>query len=188
MTSAIVNCTLWGASMIDTSIKVEGLEDAMKAMLAAFPSNPTRQRGILNASMRLAGRSTILADAKQRAKSGDGSGALSEALGIRATSKRKLANRQAVAGVEIVPVRSNLKAMALYIAHYYTSQGRTAPTGMLTNGVRHGHLVEFGSVNNSPRPFLLPAASAQKGAYITRFANDLQKKTEAAVRREAKTR
>lgn len=167
-------------------MKVEGLEDAMKAMLAAFPADPKRQRGILNASMRMASNKTILADAKQRAKKGDSSGALSESLGIRATSKRKLSARQAVAGVEIVPVRSNMKAMAMYIQHYYTNQGRTAPTSMLTSGIRHGHLVEFGSVNNAADPFLFPAAQSQRGAYITRFSADLTKKIEAAVKREAR--
>jgi hypothetical protein len=174
--------------MVDVSVKIEGLENAMKAMLAAFPTNERRQRGILNASIRTAATDTILADAKQRAKSGDGSGALSEALGIRATSKKKLKSRRVVAGVEIVPVRSNMKAMAMYIQHYYTAKGKTAPAKMLTSGVRHGHLVEFGSLNNPARPFLWPAAESKRSAYIGRFAADLTKKTEAAVRREAKTR
>lgn len=160
----------------------------MKAMLAAFPKDERRQRGILNASMRSASKDTILADAKQRALRGDGSGALSESLGIRATSKRKLKMRMAVAGVEIVPVRTNMKAMALYIQHYYTAQGRTAPAKMLTSGIRHGHLVEFGSVNNPAYPFLWPAAQAGQSAYTNRFAADLTKKTEAAVKREAAKR
>jgi hypothetical protein len=172
--------------MLDMSVKIDGLEDAMKAMLAAFPTDERRQRGILNASLRTAATNTILADAKQRAKTGDGSGALSEALGIRATSKKKLKTRRVVAGVEVVPVRSNMKAMALYIQHYYTAKGKTAPAKMFASGVRHGHLVEFGSVNNSARPFLYPAAQSQMSAYTGRFAADLTKKTEAAVRREAK--
>ena len=174
--------------MVDVSIKIEGLEDAMKAMLAAFPANERKQRGILNASIRSAATNTILNDAKQRAKIGDGSGALSESLGIRATSKRKLKARRVVAGVEVVPVRSNMKAMAMYIQHYYSAKGKTAPAKMLTSGVRHGHLVEFGSVNNSAKPFLWPAAESQKSAYISKFAIDLSKKTEASVRREAKKR
>ena len=153
--------------MVDVSIKIEGLEDAMKAMLAAFPANERRQRGILNASIRSAATNTILNDAKQRAKIGDGSGALSESLGIRATSKRKLKAKRVVAGVEIVPVRSNMKAMAMYIQHYYSAKGKTAPAKMLTSGVRHGHLVEIGSVNNSAKPFLWPAAESQKSAYIS---------------------
>jgi hypothetical protein len=172
--------------MLEASAQVQGLEQAMKAMLAAFPKDERRQRGILNASMRSASKDTILADAKQRALRGDGSGALSESLGIRATSKRKLKTRMAVAGVEIVPVRTNMKAMALYIQHYYTAQGRTAPAKMLTSGIRHGHLLEFGSVNNPAYPFLWPAAQSEYSAYTNRFAADLTKKTEAAVKREAK--
>jgi hypothetical protein len=174
--------------VFNPSVKVEGLEQAMKAMQAAFPQNESRQRGILNASMRAASRDTILADAKRRARVGDGSGALSEALGIRAVSKRKLRMRRAVAGVEIAPIRSSMKAMAMYINYYYTQRGRTAPAKMLSSGIRHGHLVEFGSVNNAANPFLWPAARSQNSDYIGRFASDLRKKTEAAVVREAKKR
>jgi hypothetical protein len=172
--------------VLNADVKIEGLEEAMRAMQAAFPTSETRQRGILNASMRAASNATILADAKQRAKRGDSSGALSEALGIRAASKRTLRSRGAVAGVEIVPVRSNMKAMALYINYYYTQRGRVAPAKMLTSGIRHGHLVEFGSVNNAANPYLWPAARSQNSQYIGRFAADLRKKTEAAVTREAK--
>lgn len=172
--------------MLEVDAKVEGLEEAMKAMLAAFPSDERRQRGILNSSMRSAAKGTILADAKRRADSGDSSGALAESLGIRSTSKKKLKTRRVVAGVEVVPVRSNMKAMAMYIQHYYTARGRTAPANMLTSGIRHGHLVEFGSVNNTARPFLWPAAQSGRNAYIGRFSADLTKKTEAAVKREAK--
>lgn len=172
--------------MFDVDAKIEGLEEAMKAMLAAFPKDEKRQRGILNASLREAAKGTILSDAKRRAARGDSSGALSEALNIRATSKRALRTRRVVAGVEIVPVRGNMKAMAMYIQHYYTQRGKTADMKMMTSGIRHGHLVEFGTVKTSAQPFLWPAAQTQTAPFISRFANDLSKKTEAAVRREAK--
>jgi hypothetical protein len=173
---------------MNVSVKVEGLEEAMQAMLAAFPVDERKQRGILNASMRAAATGTILADAKQRASAGDASGALSESLGIRATSKKKLKMRNVVAGVEIVPIRTNMKAMALYIQHYYTSRGKIAPAKMFTSGIRHGHLIEFGTAHSAADPFLYPAAQAAGGAYVNRFAADLSKKTEAAVKREAKKR
>jgi hypothetical protein len=171
--------------MLNPSVKIEGLEQAMKAMQAAFPNNESKQRGLLNSAMRAASKNTILADAKQRARRGDGSGSLSEALAIRAANRRKLRNRGAAAGIEILPVRSSMKALAKYIQFYYTQRGRTPPASIMTSGIRHGHLVEFGSLNNPANPFLWPAAQSQNSAYINRFAADLRQKTEAAVAKEA---
>ena len=173
---------------MEAGARVEGLDAALKAMQAAFPRDAKKQKQILNSSMRASANKAILPAAKRNALQGDGSGALSEALGIRNTKARKLRQSGVPAGVEIVPVRANMKAMALYIAHYYTAQGRTPPAGILSSGIRHGHLVEFGSVNNSAQPFLWPAASSGHGAYVRGFAAEMQKKTEAAVRREARKR
>jgi len=154
---------------------------AIAAMGAAFPTDPKKQRGILNSSMRSAA-SEMLADAKQRAITGDASGSLSESIGIRSKSKKSLAMSMAVAGVEITPVRYNPKAIALYLRFYYA--GKTAPRFGI-DGIRHGHLVEFGSKNNAARPFLWPAAQSNQQAYERKFAADLTKKTEAAVKRAA---
>jgi hypothetical protein len=173
---------------MDVGVRVVGLEDALKAMSEAFPSNPREQRRILNGAMGASARRNILPEAKGMALAGDGSGALSESLGVRGMSQRKIRQKQSVAGVEVVPVRSNRKALAMYIAHYYTAQGRTPPASMVVSGIRHGHLVEFGSVNNAASPFLWPAAAHGKPGYVNDVAADLKKKTEAAVRRAAKRR
>lgn len=173
---------------MEASVKIEGLEDAMKAMMAAFPSDPRTQVRILNSAMRTAARPTILPAAKALAMQGDGSGALSEAMGVRSQSAAKRRARGVAGGVEVVPVRSNRKAMMMYIQHYYVARGRTPPAGILTSGIRHGHLVEFGSVNNSARPFLWPAATSNRGAYQSQFAASMKRVTEAAVRREASKR
>lgn len=156
-------------------------EKAITAMAAAFPTDPKKQRGILNSSMR-SSAADMLADAKLRAQAGDGSGALSEALGIRTQSKKKLSTSMAVAGVEIVPIRYNPKAISLYQNYYHGGK----ISGFKINGIRHGHLVEFGSKNNTARPFLWPAAQANESGYIKKFSVELTKKTEAAVRRAAK--
>lgn len=160
---------------MEMNSSVRGLDEAMKAIGEAFPNNPREARTILNGGMRRAASRTILAEAKQRALEGDGSGALSEALGIRAQSRRKIQTRRVVGGVEIVPVRGNLKAMALYINHYYTARGRTPKSGMLLSGIRHGHLVEFGTVEMAARPFLWPAARSQFAPYMQRVAEDMKR-------------
>jgi len=179
---------------MEPSVKIEGLDEAMKAMLAAFPADPKKQRQLVNGAMRASAARTILPVAKSMSLAGDGSGALSEALGIRNQSRKKLAMKQGAAGVEVVPVRSNRKAMMMYIAHYYTGRGINPPAEMITSGIRHGHLVEFGTgprERSGPmpaRPFLWPAGSSQAAPYKSRFAGDMKKKIEAAVKREAKKR
>jgi hypothetical protein len=170
---------------MDMSARVQGLDSAMEAMAAAFPADAKVQRQILTGAMRRSAAQTILKDAKQRALESDGSGALSEALGIRNRSRRAIKTARTVAGVEITPIRSNLKAMAMYINHYYTARGRTPKSGMLLSGIRHGHLVEFGSVNNTPRPFLWPAAQSSMAPYMQRLAAEMRHQIDQRVRRAA---
>lgn len=174
---------------MELAAKIEGLEPALAALRAAFPDSPRRQRSLLNQTMSGAARKTIIPMAKQLARQGDGSGALSEAIAPRAVSLSKALARGKSAIIEITPVRSNRKAMAMYIAHYYTARGKTASAKLVTSGIRHGHLVEFGHATRgggfvSARPFLWPAGTAGAGDYRRLFADMLRRKIEAAVRRK----
>jgi hypothetical protein len=171
---------------MDVGVRVVGLEDAMKAMTDAFPNNPREQRGILNSAMRRSAAQTILLEAKQRALQGDGSGALSESLGIRNKSLRKIKTSRSVAGVEIAPIRTNRRAMAMYIDHYYSRAGRVAPAFMVLSGIRHGHLIEFGTVYSAARPFLWPAAEGQLSPYMQRVAAEMRKQIDNRLRRSRK--
>ena len=176
---------------MDIDVKIRGLKSVLKAMDAAFPKNPKQKQRLLAATMKTAAKPTILAHAKRLAIRGDTSGALSESLGLRSQSRAKIRTRRITAGAEIVPVRDNVRAMALYVAHYYTSRGKIAPANIAISGIRHGHLVEFGFKHISgravaARPFLAPAGRSGFSSYKRRFAKDLRKKTEAAVRRARK--
>lgn len=171
---------------MQVDVELVGLDDAINAMIAAFPSDPKRQRQLVNSAMRAAAKKDILPTAKERAKVGDGSGALSEALSIRVQPKKKTNAKGIAAGIEILPLRSNRKALAMYINHYYTRQGLTAPASLLVSGIRHGHLVEFGSVNNSASPYLWPAATSGKSAYVNSVGQELKKSVERAVARARK--
>ncbi|MEE8482753.1 MAG: hypothetical protein V3S12_05315, partial [Acidiferrobacterales bacterium] len=75
-----------------------------------------------------------------------------------------------------------------YIDYYYTQRGKAAPIEAVTSGIKHGHLVEFGTVHTAARPFLWPAAMAKRTDFTLKFARVLKKKTEAAVRKAAKRR
>jgi hypothetical protein len=177
-----------GAFVIDGSVEVRGLKNAIKAMNSAFPKNPKQKMRLLNSAMGAAAAPTILATAKQLAMQGDGSGALSESLGIRSTGLRKTLKRGKAASVEIVPIRDNKKAMRMYVDYYYTKRGKIPHIGILNSGIRHGHLVEWGfrhvsGVDVPARSFLRAAVQARYKGYKSRFAKNLRKKTEAAVRR-----
>ena len=144
---------------MDIDVKIKGLKGVLKAMDAAFPKDPKQKQRLLAATMKTAAKPTMLAAAKQRAKRGDTSGALSESLGLRSQSRAKIKTRRIQGGVEMVPVRDNPRAIAMYIAHYYTSRGKVLPTSVIASGIRHGHLVEFGFKHTSgrevsARPFL----------------------------------
>jgi len=164
---------------------IEGLDSALKIMAAAFPKDPEQQRRILNQTMSAAARKTIIPSAKRRAMRGDSSGALSDSIAPRAISKRNAMARGIAAGIQVTPVRKNLKAIAKYIAYHYTRNGKTPPVGLLVHGLSYGHLIEFGTKNASAQPFLWPALQSKKSAYVKRLAMILKKKVELAVCRQA---
>ena len=167
-------------------VKLDGLKEAVRALGEAFPKDPKRQAKLLNQSMSQAAKNTIVPEAKINALAGDGSGALSESIGIRTQSRGKVRAKGAAAGVSVLPVRQNKKAMAMYIEHYYTRKGRAFPAKMFASGIRHGHLVEFGTRHSGAKPFLWPAAQSKFNSYMSRFTSDLRVKIERAVKRARK--
>jgi hypothetical protein len=171
---------------MQATARIRGLDGALKSLQAAFPNNPKQQQRIVNGAMGGSARKSFLPIAKQLAKRGDSSGALSEALAVRAMGRRKRRGR--VGGMEVVPVRNSTKAMALYISHYFTERGKNPSGTVLIDGIRHGHLVEFGTAHSAAYPYLWPAAVSGSTEYRALFANELKKRIEGAVRRAAKKR
>ena len=172
--------------MVNTTVTVIGVEDAMKALQAAFPEQPRVQRKVLNSTMSASAKKTMVPMAKALASSRDTSGALAESIQVRNASAATIRKRRAAGAVEMVPIRHHRKAMAMYIQHYYTAKGKSPSVWLIGNGLRYGHLVEFGSVNNSAYPFLWPAAEAQGEAYKREFASMMKVQIEKAVKREAR--
>jgi hypothetical protein len=172
---------------VETGLKVQGLDAAMAAMREIMPNQPKEQQKIINPAMKKSAKATMLAEIKQRALTGPtgnrASGALSESIGIRNQSKRKVMTKRAVAGVEIAPIRNTPKAMAMYVSHYYTQRGRTPHIGILDSGIRHGHLVEWGTVNHGPAPFLFPGVNNNLAPFLQRLAADMRRTMEQRVRR-----
>jgi len=171
--------------MIGTA-RVSGLEDAMKAMQAAFPNEPRKQQQILHRSIGSAARKEILPTSKQLAQIGDASGALSQALAVRALPAKQRRKRNTAASMVITPVRSDRKALSRYINHYYTQNGINPPASLFVRGIMHGHLIEFGSVNNPAKSFLWAAGQSNFNNYVDRFGTELRRITEQAVKKAAK--
>jgi hypothetical protein len=165
---------------------VTGMKEAVAAMQAAMPKDPIKQQKLLNQSMRSAAMQTILIAAKLNAASSDRSGALAASLGIRYQKKRAALSAGSVAGIYIAPIRHDPTAVARYISYY-----RANSANQVVDGIRHGHLVEFGHATRSgtfvsARPFLVPAASSHRGPYAAKFAKDLKRKIALAVNRKAR--
>jgi hypothetical protein len=172
--------------VIEATARIDGLEAALNAMRSAFPEDYKKQRSILNNSLSGAARGAIIPTAKQLALRGDESGALSKSIKPRARSYSKSRRRGAVASVAVTPHRMDAAAMAVYVNHYYSSKGLAAPAGLISGGIRHGHLIEFGTVNHPAQPFLYPALRIGFRPFLALFAKSIERKTQAAVKRAAR--
>jgi len=171
---------------LDVDARISGLKDVERALEAAFPRDPRKQRSVLTSGMRRGAR-TMLVDAKLRALRGDSSGALSESLAIRSVSNR--AQRQikdagqVTAALQIASVRGMKRAIAKYNAFYNKN----------VKSIRHAHLVEFGhgtrgDTRVGPRPFLWPAVQANSSLYVNLLSQNIRKAIDLAVKRAAKKR
>lgn len=108
------------------------------------------------------------------------SGALAAAMSTWGGGAR--GRRQFGASVHIGPRRSNNRAMAKYASYY---PGTWTPQ-RLANGIRHGHLVEFGHATKDgqrkgARPFMRPAMDAGRPSFVGAFRNILRQEINDAV-------
>jgi len=172
--------------MVEVEVRIDGLKEAFDAVRAAFPDDPKKQRSILNRSLSGAARKAVVPMAKQLALQGDESGALSDSITVRARSYSNARKRGAVASVVVTPLRMDAAAMATYVNYYYTSKGIAPPAGLISGGIRHGHLIEFGTVRHAARPFLYPALKSGFRMFLSEFTRSMKKKTEATIERAAK--
>ena len=173
---------------MDMTLKMTGLEEAMNTIRNAFPNNLEVQRKVLGQTMSRAAGRTIIPEAKRLALSTDGSGVLSETIKPRMVSKSKALAAGVASRVHITPVRDSRPGIQKYIDHYYTSRGKAAPTTIVTSGIRHGHLIEFGFKHRSGkvfggRPFLGPALQHEGRQFVRVFANKIEHVIKLNVRR-----
>jgi hypothetical protein len=151
--------------VIDIDIDTYGFDEAAKAIERSFPKT-SKQRSVMQLAMRDAGRQTALVDAALRAAALGGSGSLGQALTMRNRSLRAIQSARVFSGVELVVKRHMKRAIKTYEAHYGVK---------VKDGIRHGHLVEFGVPSRGipARSFLWAASEAQAPAYVRKLSTSI---------------
>jgi len=160
--------------LIDVEMKTKGLEEVSRALENSFPKD-SKQRSVLQAAMRDAGRQTALVEAKLRAAGLGGSGALAAALTYRNRSLREIKTARVFAGVELYVKRNMAIAIKRYESFYKVK---------VKDGIRHGHLVEFGTKRTAARPFIWPAARSTAPQYLKKLATESWKSIEKNLAKE----
>lgn len=160
------------------SMNVKGLQELRRTMEEKLPKQV--QSNVMAAALKEAGRPMKNA-AKANARRGR-SGALAQAITFWNEKKKVRDKKGKFARVHLGPKRSLRGAIKKYYAYY----GRkNVSIAALKNGIRHGHLVEFGTSKMAARPFLRPAQAAHDKKLIQVFGRILGEKIEKAAEKEA---
>lgn len=152
------------------SVKVTGVADVVRAFEKVLPIRAQR-----NATLRTMTKAAqpIVQGAKARAPSRSGALAMSIGLRNESASKSKKGNR--FARKLLGPIRKDRKAIVAYHSYYHK---RGVSAQQIQAGIRHGHLVEFGTKKMPRHPFLRPAADAGFPGYVREFAGILRRELE----------
>jgi hypothetical protein len=163
------------------NLRIEGLQ-ALDKTLSQLPHNI--QRNVIRRALRRAAK-PIVTRAKQKYGSIERSGALAESVAAYGSKipLRKKDGTPTAARIGIGPKRSNKKAIAKYYRHYYK---KTATPSQLINGIRHGHLVEFGFSHEggksiTPRHILANILQAKGTAAVRLFRTHLGREVDKEV-------
>lgn len=161
------------------SVQVLGLKELTETLTKALPAK-VQQRAVA-AALRKAAAPMVTA-----ARSGYSSHAQSGSLATAMTAwrNRKQERRrgsQTFASVEIGPRRSSKRALA----QYYAFHGRKPTPAQLRLGIRHAHLIEWGTKRGTPALRILTRAfDSRARAAVDAFGKELG----AAIEREAARR
>jgi HK97 gp10 family phage protein len=145
------------------SIRVDGLREVQKLLVEQLPA---RARTRVLARALRAGAVPMRDAARINAAGLGGSGALAKSMGIWT---RKRSGRDTAASVEIGPRRSSKAALARYFSYY----GKKPTPKQMAAGLRHGHLVEWGTRRTPPRRFMQRAFDAHAERAVEIFRRDI---------------
>ncbi|MDP2129996.1 MAG: HK97-gp10 family putative phage morphogenesis protein [Erythrobacter sp.] len=149
--------------MARPSTRIEGLRE-LEAALADLPK--TTGKNVLGRVLKKAAAATV-ADAQSNAPRDTGGLSASIIVGAKLNGRQTSLNRQQL---------KNRSGVEMFIGPSY-EKGK---------GGRHGHLLEFGTVNMPAQPFMRPAWDANKDAALRTIADDLGSEIEKAAARLAR--
>ena len=159
----------------DIELKVEGLQE-LNRKLDQFALKT--QKSMVTSALR-AGAKIVQAAAKANAHKSKhpSSGALAESVGIKAKRFGR-GGKGSVSSLWVGALRSDKKAVAQYAGFYGKASVKS-----INGGIRHGHLVEFGTKHQEARPWLYPALKGNEQAVVNRFRTVLSKRIEREVKK-----
>jgi HK97 gp10 family phage protein len=161
---------------VKINIEVLGLKHLEDVLLRQIPAEA--RQGVMVGALKEAAK-PIVAAAKQGYSALDGSGSLAIATSTW-RSRRAERHGNHFASVEVGPRRSNRKALAAYYVYY----GRKLTPRALNNGIRHAHLVEWGTARGMRAHRVMTRAfDSQAPAAVKSFTSILGKRIERATAR-----
>jgi len=146
--------------LIQSKVKIHGLADVDKLLRKTLPEKA--QRNTVRKIMHVAAR-PMVKDLKRQYKALGGSGSL--ALATRSWNVTKGFKGRFKGSIDVGPKRNSLRALKRYFSYYYPNQ--RIPATRLTTGIRHGHLVEWGTEHSQGRA-ILKSTSARMFSAVTK--------------------
>src|SRR3990172_1878100 len=156
-------------------VQVLGLKHLTEVLTRTIPAEA--RQGVIVGALKEAAK-PIITTAKQGYRALDGSGSLAIATTVWRSRKAERYG-QHFASVEVGPRRSNRKALAAYYAFY----GRKPTPAMLKLGIRHAHLVEWGTRRTGAKRVLTKAFDSNAQAAVKTFRQILGERIERAAAR-----
>lgn len=163
------------------TVQIQGLQHLERLLTQTLPK--TVQQSVVAGALREAAR-PIVAAAKAGYRGLGGSGSLAQAT--TAWRNRKAERRGGhFASVEVGPRRGDRKALALYYAYYRSRKGVAVKT--LRAGIRHGHLVEWGTKRATGRRIMTKAFDTMGPQAVSQFRRILGERIEKAAARAGRS-
>jgi len=150
-------------------VKVLGLKELEDKLVRTIPAKA--QTKVLRRALRIASR-PMLNSARSKARRGKSN---SLAIAMSVWNVRQGQRRRTAASIEVGPRRNNKRAL---VAYYNFYKGKTPTPQQLINGIRHGHLVEWGTKGTPAHPFMRPAMDAHGQEVIRNFGRILGREIE----------
>lgn len=164
---------------MQVNVEILGLADITELLTRTLPARV--QSNVVAGAIKEAAKPMVQA-IKRDFRALGGSGSLSLATSSWRDRKRETRGGQHFASVAVGPKRGNRRALAAYFAYY----GKKVTPRQYQLGIRHGHLVEFGTRRGSPARNVLGRAQDTYGvALVNSFGGIMGRRIEEAAAKAA---